>query len=64
LWNRENQHDRYILVLQKAQGTATLRIRPKGNTSRMKNLPENQIAQKSFVAVPAAKKIVFEDDDE
>ena len=61
LWQRENQNDRFIIFLQKSQGnTSFLRIKPKGNMSRMKNqVPGAQV--KTVTVTGNSKKIKFDD---
>lgn len=63
LWKLENQSERYFFLLQKVDSSSglNLRIKPKGNISRMKNIPDSLSKQKTFSVVATGKKIKFED---
>jgi hypothetical protein len=63
LWCRENMTDRYIFVLKKMQGTSALRIKPKGNTSRMKMNGAGGGTNKPLIVTTSRQKIIFGDED-
>ena len=63
LWCRENMTERYIFVLKKVQGTSALRIKPKGNTSRMKIHGNLNAGPAPLIVTSSRKKILFGDDD-
>lgn len=63
LWNRENQPERYFFILRKSDGSSlNLRIKAKGNTSRMTSVPENaMMSNKTFTVMNTGKKIKFDE---
>lgn len=63
LWNLDNQPERYFFLLQKVDAASglQLKIAPKGNMSRMKNIPDSFSQQKTFTVVKTGTKIKFDD---
>lgn len=64
LWNRDNHPERYFFYFRKVDSASglSLRIAPKGNMSRMKNVPDNYSATKTFAATAkTGTKIKFDD---